>query len=1089
MTVKAEQILPNSSSTKVGVIDELLSSADVYKKFCQKLTKSARFDISGISGSLTSFLIKRAFSQTGELILVAAPSLKDAEAIRDDLEILVGKEFVYLFPESGKSIGQEALTLLSFRSQALNSIQKNSAAILVTTFNALTESVTPPRKIVQSSIEITISKVINLNELKTKLIHIGYEAEKMVSRPFEFSIRGGIVDIFPISYEHPVRIEFFGDEIESIREFDVTTQISRNPINNIQILPDLRLAVFADDEASGGIISILPEQSLVWIEQEDKIEMLNEKNSELDVKLLKKEISRFRGVNVKSFSSKKILNFGSIPQYGYGRSVNALSADLRKWSHLNDSIIVSCENEIHKERMNNIIGDEDVIFLPVPLSGGFHLPSVDLHLLTDHQIFDRHRKRRSFLGFSSHSMPVKRVAGIKIGDYLVHIEHGIGKYRGMEKIKIQGAMRECLKIVYAGDDKIYLPVENFHRIQKYKAAEGAKPKLNKLGSSEWEKLKANTKSSISKIARDLVELYAKRLNSKGFSFGSDEDMQWALESSFPYSETRDQLQAIEEIKSDMEKEYPMDRLLCGDVGFGKTEVALRAAFKCAINGKQTAILVPTTILAEQHYLTFKERLDPFPVNVESISRFRSRKEQSEILSGLEIGNVDILIGTHRLLSKDVKFKDLGLLIIDEEHRFGVRQKERLKKMRLSVDTLSMSATPIPRTLNFSLLGARDLSNINTAPKNRLPIYTEITSFVEGVVRDAIIRETERGGQVFFVHNAVKSIEKIYNTLKKWVPQVRIGIAHGQMRPRELETIMAKFMGGEYEVLLSTMIIESGLDIPNVNTILINRADKFGLSQLYQLRGRVGRSDRRAFAYLLVPPAHKLTETALKRLKTLENFSQLGAGFNIAMQDLEIRGAGNLLGTKQSGFMEAVGFDLYNRLINEAVEEMKRSYGLETTSTLEVKTEIDCDINAFFPETYIEDGETRIDFYRRMSSSIEVSMVDSISTELLDRFGSIPNEAKNLLELAKIKILASTLLIKSISIKHFRLTALIGKSDDISSNDELFKILARAKGLEPYNISIKVGEKTYVQAELDANNTLKSASSLLKSLSSSINLEG
>ena len=539
----------------------------------------------------------------------------------------------------------------------------------------------------------------------------------------------------------------------------------------------------------------------------------------------------------------------------------------------------------------------------------------------------------------------------------------------------------------------------------------------------------------------------------------------------------------------MEKEYPMDRLLCGDVGFGKTEVALRAAFKCAINGKQTAILVPTTILAEQHYLTFKERLDPFPVNVESISRFRSRKEQSEILSGLEIGNVDILIGTHRLLSKDVKFKDLGLLIIDEEHRFGVRQKERLKKMRLSVDTLSMSATPIPRTLNFSLLGARDLSNINTAPKNRLPIYTEITSFVEGVVRDAIIRETERGGQVFFVHNAVKSIDKIYNTLKKWVPQVRIGIAHGQMRPRELETIMAKFMGGEYEVLLSTMIIESGLDIPNVNTILINRADKFGLSQLYQLRGRVGRSDRRAFAYLLVPPAHKLTETALKRLKTLENFSQLGAGFNIAMQDLEIRGAGNLLGTKQSGFMEAVGFDLYNRLINEAVEEMKKSYGLKTTSTLEVKTEIDCDVNAFFPETYIEDGETRIDFYRRMSSSIEVSMVDSISTELLDRFGSIPNEAKNLLELAKIKILASTLLIKSISIKHFRLTALIGKSDDISSNDELFKILARAKGLEPYNISIKVGEKTYVQAELDANNTLKSASSLLKSLSSSINLKG
>jgi len=566
-------------------------------------------------------------------------------------------------------------------------------------------------------------------------------------------------------------------------------------------------------------------------------------------------------------------------------------------------------------------------------------------------------------------------------------------------------------------------------------------------------------------------------------------MQWALESSFPYTETKDQLQAIEEIKSDMEKEYPMDRLLCGDVGFGKTEVALRAAFKCAINGKQTAILVPTTILAEQHYMTFKERLSPFPVNVESISRFRSKKQQFDILSRLGRGSVDILIGTHRLLSKDVLFKELGLLIIDEEHRFGVRQKEQLKEMRLSVDTISMSATPIPRTLNFSLLGARDLSNINTAPKNRLPIYTEITSFVEGVVRDAILKETERGGQVFFVHNAVKSINKIYTTLKKWVPQVRICIAHGQMRPKELETIMAKFMGGEYEVLLSTMIIESGLDIPNVNTILVNRADKFGLSQLYQLRGRVGRSDRRAFAYLMVPPVHKLTETALKRLKTLENFSQLGAGFTIAMQDLEIRGAGNLLGTKQSGFMEAVGFDLYNRLINEAVEELKKSYGIETTSTIEVKTEIDCDIAAYFPETYIEDGETRIDFYRRMSSSIDVSTVDSISTELSDRFGAIPIEARNLLDLANIKILASSLLIKSISIKHSILTGLIGISDDISSDDEFFKILARTKRIEPYNISIKAEKNTYFLADLDENNTLKSASSLLKSLSLSINFKG
>ena len=1088
MTPGSKRISPTASIRDVEMIEELISSGDVHKKFIQKLSTHARIDISGVSGSLTSFLIKSAFHQTGECTLVAAPTLKDAEAIRDDLELLVGKEFVYFLPESGKSVGQEALTLLSFRSQALNSIQKGTPVILVTTFGGLTEFVTPPEKIIESSIDILVGKEINLHDLKLKLTDIGYESEKMVSRPFDFSIRGGIVDIFPISFEHPVRIEFFGDKIESMREFDVVTQISRKHIKNIRILPDLRLAIFANDGASGGILSVLPEQSLVWIEQEEKLELLNEKKSSLDLGLLRKEIARFRGINVKSFSSKDALDFCSLPQSGYGRSVNALSADLRKWSNLNDSIIISCENEIHMERMNNLIGEKDVLLLPIPMSGGFHLPSANFHLLTDHQIFDRHRKRRSFLSFSSFSAPIRHVAGIKIGDYLVHIEHGIGKYRGMEKINIQGAMRECLKIVYAGDDKIYLPVENFHRIQKYKTAEGITPKLNKIGTGEWERLKKNTKSSISKIARDLVELYAKRLNSKGFSFSGDEDMQWALESSFPYSETEDQLQAIEEVKSDMEKNYPMDRLLCGDVGFGKTEVALRAAFKCAINGKQTAILVPTTILAEQHFMTFKERLIPFPVNVESISRFRSKKEQSKILSRLAAGSVDILIGTHRLLSKDVIFKDLGLLIIDEEHRFGVRQKERLKEMRLSVDTLSMSATPIPRTLNFSLLGARDLSNINTAPKNRLPIYTEITSLEEGLVRDAILKEVERGGQVFFVHNEVKTIDKIYNILRKWVPQVRICVAHGQMRPKELEAIMSKFMAGEYEVLLSTMIIESGLDIPNVNTILVNRADKFGLSQLYQLRGRVGRSDRRAFAYLLIPPAHKLTETAIKRLKTLENFTQLGVGFNIAMQDLEIRGAGNLLGTKQSGFMEAVGYDMYNRLINEAVEEMKKSYGIETTSTFKVMTEIDCDIDAYFPETYIEDGETRIDLYRRMSSSITVSVVSSISSELLDRFGPMPNEARNLLELTNIKILASALQIKSISIKRSTLTGLIGNSDNISSNDEFFKILSRTNGIEQYNISIKAGEKTYLQADLDNNNTLESASSLLKSLSSSINLK-
>jgi len=1089
MIVTSDQPVSISSPPKIRVVEEIISSDKIYKKFCQELLKSERFDISGLSGSLTSLLIKTAIEQSGKSILVAAPSLREGEAIRDDLESLVGGDLIFFFPESGKSIGQEALSLLSFQSQALNAIHADSPIILITSFAGLTEPITPPQEILKSSIKIAIGDEIILSDLKTQLTNIGYESEKMVSRPFEFSVRGGVVDIFPVSYEHPVRLEFFGDEIDSVREFDVITQTSRKHIKNTHILPDLRLAVFADNKNQHGIISSLPNNFLLWIEHEDKLEAINENNPEIDVDMLRSYIARFGGVNVKSLSTKKSLNFSSIPQSGYSRSINALSADINKWSESKEFIIISCENDFHKERMNKIIENERVTFLNLPLSGGFHLPSVKLHLLTDHQIFERHRKRRSFLKFSSHSMPIHRMAGINIGTYLVHIEHGIGVYRGMEKIKISGAMRECLKIVYAGKDKIYLPVENFHRIQKYKAAEEISPKLNKLGTGEWEKIKAKTKSSVSKIAKDLVELYAKRLNTEGFAFGGDVDMQWALESSFPYDETTDQMQAIEEVKSDMEKNYPMDRLLCGDVGFGKTEVALRAAFKCALSGKQTALLVPTTILSEQHFITFKERLSPFPINVESLSRFRSKKKQDEILSKLKAGNVDILIGTHRLLSKDVHFKDLGLLIVDEEHRFGVRQKEQLKKLRLSVDTLSMTATPIPRTLNFSLLGARDLSNINTAPKNRLPIFTEITSLEEGVVRDAIIKEIDRGGQVFFVHNKVRSINKIYDILNKWVPQVKICVAHGQMKPRDLEEIMTCFMAGEYEVLLSTMIIESGLDIPNVNTILINRADKFGLSQLYQLRGRVGRSDRRAFAYLLVPPVYKLNENAIKRLKTLENFSYLGAGFNIAMQDLEIRGAGNLLGTKQSGFMEAVGFDMYNRLINEAVEEMKSGYGIEPTSKPTLDTEIDCDIDAYFPETYIEDGETRIDFYRRMSVADGVSEIEDIASELIDRFGATPKKAINLLELSKIKILASNLLLKSISIKNSVLTGLIGRSENLSANDEFFKIFSRTKGIETFNISIKAEDNTYFHADLEENNTLKSANSLLKSLFSAINLQG
>ena len=1066
----------------INSIEELIGKDEAFRSFAEKAALGGRYKVSGLSGSLTAFLAKSTFKSTGRSILIAAESLKMAEAFRDDLETLLGKEFVYFFPESGNASGQESITIQAFQSHALQGLLGGDPSVIVSTFRGLLEMVPPLEDLNKNQIHLKTGDEIEIATLISRLTNIGYEREKMVSRPFEFSVRGGILDIFPISSEHPVRLEFYDDTIDSIREFDIVTQRSRKNIKNKIIDPDFHVENLWHG-VSRSLLSVIPQNSMLWIDGHDKLEQIADADSKIDLDEIKNMIERCDGADFLSLTSPESIRFKSSPQTRYRGSINALSKDLHKWETKKDFVFILCENDFHQERLGKTIEDEEIAIETSPLSAGFNLPSVNLHVLTDHEIFDRARKRRSFNRFISHGTPVRNSAGIEIGDFLVHIDHGIGEYRGMEKIKISGAMRECLKIIYAGGDKIFLPVENFRRIQKYKAGEGVRPKLNRLGGNEWDKIKKRTRSSTDKIARDLVELYARRLNSKGFSFGTDIDMQWALEASFPFDETPDQARTVDEVKADMERGYPMDRLLCGDVGFGKTEVALRAAFKCAMSGKQTSLLVPTTILAEQHYKTFKERLDPFPVNVESLSRFKSKKKQTEILKELESGKVDILIGTHRILSADVKFRDLGLLIIDEEHRFGVRQKESLRNMRISVDTLSMTATPIPRTLNFSLLGARDLSNINTAPKNRLPIYTEITSLDEGIVRDAVMREIERKGQIYFVHNEIKSIKAIHEKLRRWVPQVRICVAHGQMKPKELESIMSDFMERKYDLLLSTMIIESGLDIPNVNTIFINRADRFGLSQLYQLRGRVGRSDKRAFAYLLIPPIHKLGSNAVSRLNTLENFSHLGAGFNIAMQDLEIRGAGNLLGTQQSGFMEAVGFDMYNRLIAEAVNRIKEEFGLKPPSVQSVETEISCDLDAYLPDSYIFDGEVRVDFYKRLASLTEMSELEAIKEELSDRYGSIPEEANNLLDITEIKIISSKLLIKSLYIKRSEITGLLGDNDKVSPEDIFFKSLATAEGLDSYDFSIDSTNGVRFRAKLSDKNKLASAKTLLNSLSS------
>ncbi|HVP35644.1 MAG TPA: transcription-repair coupling factor, partial [Terriglobales bacterium] len=678
-------------------------------------------------------------------------------------------------------------------------------------------------------------------------------------------------------------------------------------------------------------------------------------------------------------------------------------------------VYITCENSGQRDRLEELLEKDarKVTFLLLNLSSGFVFPELRLTLLPEHQLFRRYFRRRRKRKFQE-GMPISAYTSLSAGDFVVHIDFGIGRYAGLETLSIDEKKRDCLLLIYKDGDKLYVPVEEFNRIQKYIGKDG-EPTLSKLGSPSWEKTKEKTKEVLKEMAEELIQLYAERKAKPGYAFTSDTTWQKELESSFIYEETPDQIEAIEAIKKDMEKPVPMDRLVCGDVGYGKTEVALRAAFKCVMDGKQVAVLVPTTILAQQHHTTFTERLKDYPVKVEVLSRFKSPKEQKQIIESAEKGKVDILIGTHRLLQKDIQLKDLGLLIIDEEQRFGVAHKEKLKRFKKSVDVLTLTATPIPRTLQLSLLGARDMSIINTPPKDRLPIQTSISRFDKELISEAILREADRGGQVYFVHNRIESINSIYNLLRKLLPELRITVAHGQMEEKVLEKIMLQFLEGKYDCLLCTNIIESGLDLPNVNTILINRADRFGLAELYQLKGRVGRSNRKAYAYLLVPDFGDLAPEARKRLSAIQQYTQLGSGFYLALRDLEIRGAGNILGPQQHGFIEEIGFDLYCRLLEEAVKEIK---GEEVKKVNQTKLEIDLDL--FIPPQYIEDSQQRMEIYKKLSDIKKKEELADLKAELLDRFGPLPEEAQNLLEISEVKLLCQAKEVFRLSLRGGRL---------------------------------------------------------------------
>jgi transcription-repair coupling factor (superfamily II helicase) len=696
---------------------------------------------------------------------------------------------------------------------------------------------------------------------------------------------------------------------------------------------------------------------------------------------------------------------------GFGRNMNILRDSLSRHHDVGREVLILCESKPHADRLREILEEAPVGIAVGSISEGFTLVDEKLAVITDHEIFGRPRRKREKSRRFKKGLIPQELKALKPGDYVVHVEHGIGVYQGMQRLESGGQHTDCLLISYTKGDKLYVPVDQLDLVQRYSAGEGAAPSVSTLGGTGWQKLKSRVKNRIKIMADELIQTYAKRRSLPGHPYPPDTPWQREMEAAFPYDETVDQLRAIEDVKSDMESERPMDRLVCGDVGFGKTEVAIRAAFKAVMDGKQVGVLVPTTLLAEQHLLTFQERMKSFPVKIEMMSRFRTAKELKSVAQAVAEGKVDILIGTHRILSKDVNFKNLGLLVVDEEQRFGVRHKESLKKLRSQVDVLTLSATPIPRTLHMSLVGARDMSTIATPPRDRQPIHTEIVQFGEEVIAEALLREADRGGQSFFVHNRVQTIQEMAVYLAKIVPELRVGVAHGQMPERLIEKVMLDFHHGEYDILLTTMIIESGLDIPSVNTILINRADAFGLAQLHQLRGRVGRSARKAHAYLLVPRDRALTETAQKRLRVLDDLEELGSGFQIALRDLEIRGAGNLLGAEQSGFIVNVGFDLYCRLLEEAVREIK---GLPAEDILPVK--LTTDLDAFLPDEYVPDRTEKVKLYKSLADATELAVIDEIENELRDRFGSLPEEGRRLLDLRRLRVLGSGMGITSILLR-------------------------------------------------------------------------
>ncbi|MCC6475953.1 transcription-repair coupling factor, partial [bacterium] len=902
----------------------------------------------------------------------------------------------------------------------------------------------------------------------------GYTRETMVEGVGQYAVRGAVLDIYPFGSSHAVRIEYFGDDVDDLRSFDPQTQRSTGRIGDVtimaaeipgagsshllQYLPQDTVILWSEGRPAYQAVkekfdertsksglrlrdlkaprdeeeeeeTLLEDElnAIVYEEDEDvpvpladQVRAMREPGRWMEPEIIYGAAQKFSQVYLQTTPSpvSVTVDFAGTPQERFASNLPLLAERVREYASNGYETILLCDNQLSADRLGQVLVErgcsEDCFSAREGgLRHGFMLPEGKLVVLVDHDIFGRKRRRRQFLKFKN-AVPLHDIDALRVGDFVVHVDHGIGRYLGLVKIAVGGMQREVLKIEYRDGITLFVKLENLAQVQKYSAKDGFQPPLSRIGGKEWREIKRKTKESLVSIAEDLLKLYAKRRAERGLIFSPDTPWQREMEASFPYEDTPDQLAASESVKRDMESAQPMDRLVCGDVGYGKTEVAMRAAFKAVTDGKQVAVLVPTTILAQQHYRTFRERFKNWPVEVRVISRFQSKREQTETLKKLGSGDVDVIIGTHRLLSKDVQFEELGLLIIDEEHRFGVVQKEKIKSFRANVDVLAMSATPIPRTLHMALMGARDLSQIQTPPPGRQPIETDVVPFSEKVIKEAIQHEIQREGQVFFVHNRIQSIEQVSEMLHRLVPRVRVGVAHGQMNEHELEQVMLDFSENNIDVLVSTMIIESGLDMPNVNTMIINRADRLGVAQLHQLRGRIGRSSRKAYAYLLVPPHFEMSKIARSRLAALTNFSSLGAGFQVAMRDLEIRGAGNLLGREQSGYINSIGFEMYQQMIEEAVREVQlEEKVVELEEKREVKLKIDTD--AFIPEYYLPEGSLRLNVYRELSRAKAIEKVEELAREVEDRFGKFPDAARSLFNMVRLRVLAEKLGVDELSV--------------------------------------------------------------------------